>query len=71
MSDELDDDLDTLGDLHRLDRQVAAVDEESMPGNPGCDGELIHDPAWHAGRVDLGTSTQLGQPNRVARVAER
>ena len=56
--------LDVAGQAHRLDPEVVAVDARGWP--PRGRGELVHDPAGHAGRLlgPLPEQGELGGPGR-------
>ena len=56
-----DDDGDVVRQLDRLDLERAAIDQERAV-RAACDGgQLIHDPAGHAGRELLGAPAGEGE----------
>ena len=71
VGDELHDDVDVVGDLDRFDRDIAAIDQQGVTCHTGRDHQLVHDPARHSRRPDLGAPAQLRQAQRVAVEAER
>ena len=62
--------LDVVGQRHRLDREVVAVDAQRVARHPRGRGELVHDPAGHAGRRLLGPLPEQGERSGVRLGAE-
>ena len=54
MDDELDHNVDVVGNQVRSDFEAVAVDQRGVPCYSGSDRQLIHDPRWHARGSVLG-----------------
>ena len=56
-----------IGD--RVDVERAAVEQERVPGRREQRGELVHEPAGHAGRRDFGRERERGEVGAIERVS--
>ena len=65
------DDLDVVGQGHRLHGEVMAVDERGVPLDARGDRQLIHDAARDTASSVLCSTTQLGERQRCSLEPER